>query len=84
MKEKFLVRLYVPTIDMIYNVYLPINSRISNDILLLCKAIVEMSNGEFVPTKMCRLYDRDNGSMYHPDSILRDTNIRNGSGIVLL
>lgn len=84
MKEKFLIRLYVPTIDMIYNVYLPINSRICNDILLLSKAISEMSNGEFVPTNLCRLYDRDTGDLYNPDLILRETNIRNGSGVVLL
>lgn len=84
MKEKFLVRLYVPTIDMIYNVYIPINSRISNDILLLSKAVAEMSNGEFIQTNLCRLYDRDTGELYNPDLLLRQTNIRNGSGIVLI
>ena len=37
MKNKVLVELYVPTIDEIYNLYLPVNRKIGNIIALLNK-----------------------------------------------
>lgn len=84
MTEKVLVKLFVPSIDEVYSVYIPINSRISNNILLLNKSVFELSNGEYVPLDSARLYDRDTGEMYSTNLLVRETNIRNGSGLVLL
>ncbi len=84
MNEKFLVKLYVPLIDEVFNVYLPVNSLVSNDILLLNKAIFELTNGEYMPIDNARLYDRDTGEMYATNVLIRETNIRNGSGVTLI
>lgn len=84
MTEKFLVKVYVPSIDEVYNVYLPINSQVGNDIILLNKSIFELSNGEYIPNNKVRLYDRETGEMIDTNKLLRDTNVINGSGLVLL
>ncbi len=84
MTDKFLVKVYVPSIDEVYNVYLPINSQVGNDIILLNKSIFELSNGEYIPNNKVRLYDRETGEMINTNKLLRDTNVRNGSGLVLL
>ena len=47
MKNKVLVDLIVPEIDEEYSVYLPINKKIGNIIILLNKAIYELTNGDF-------------------------------------
>ena len=47
MKNKILIELVVPDIDEIYNVYIPINKRIGNIIILLAKAVSEFNLGEF-------------------------------------
>ena len=72
------------SIDEVYNVYLPINSQVGNDIILLNKSIFELSNGEYIPNNKVRLYDRETGEMINTNKLLRDTNVRNGSGLVLL
>lgn len=84
MKNKVLVELYVPTIDEIYNLYLPVNRKIGNIIALLNKSLMEVTNGEFVGTEYTMLYNRNTGEMYDVNVSLRETNIRNGSSIVLL
>ena len=84
MKNKVLVELYVPTIDEIYNLYLPVNRKIGNIIALLNKSLTEVTNGEFVGNEYTMLYNRNTGEMYDVNISLRETNIRNGSSIVLL
>ncbi len=84
MNDKFAVRLYVPTIDEIYNVYLPINARICNVIILLKKSVFELTSGEYNPDDKVRLYDRETGEIYGTNQLIRETNIRNGSSIVLI
>lgn len=84
MKNKVLVELYVPTIDEIYNLYLPVNRKIGNIIALLNKSLMEVTNGEFVGNEYTMLYNRNTGEMYDVNVSLRETNIRNGSSIVLL
>ena len=84
MKNKVLVELYVPTIDEIYNLYLPVNRKIGNIIALLNKSLMEVTNGEFVGNEYTMLYNRNTVEMYDVNVSLRETNIRNGSSIVLL
>ena len=84
MKNKVVVELYVRTIDEIYNLYLPVNRKIGNIIALLNKSLTEVTNGEFVGNEYTMLYNRNTGEMYDVNLSLRETNIRNGSSIVLL
>ena len=84
MKNKVLVELVVPDIDEVYNVYLPINRRIGNIVDLLKKSIYELTSGIFSDQTKCSLYNVETGEKYSLNSLLRDTNIRNGSRIVLL
>lgn len=84
MKNKVLVELVVPDIDEIYNVYLPVNRRIGNITELLKKSIYEITSGIFSDKTICNLYNVETGEKYSVNALLRDTNIRNGSRIVLL
>lgn len=84
MKNKVLVELIVPSIDQVFNVYFPVNRKIGNVINLLNKSLYELTNGSFVGTNRTYLYDRETGEIYPINSLVRETNIRNGSGVVLL
>lgn len=80
---KILVELIVPEIDNKYDIYLPINRRIGNIIELLNKTLYEITNGIYVGTDITMLYDSQTGEQYGVNSLVRETNIRNGSTIVL-
>ncbi len=84
MKNKILIELVVPDIDEIYNVYIPINKRIGNIIILLAKAVSEFNLGEFEENNHNCLYDGETGQRYTVNELVRYTNIRNGSRLILM
>lgn len=84
MKNKLLIELIVPGLEETYDIYIPINKKVGNVVNLLQKSIFELSDGVYVPNSTTFLYNRDTGEKYNIDVIIKDTNIRNGSKIVLM
>ena len=84
MKNKILISLIVPDLDEEYYVYIPINKKIGNVINLLSKAVNELNDGIFCISSKNSLYDRITGEKYSVDKLVRETNIRNSSSIVLM
>lgn len=84
MKNKVLVEFIVPEIEAVYDIYLPINKRIGNIIMLLNKTVSELTNGCFVGTNYTALYNKDTSVKYNPSSLVYDTDIRNGTSLILL
>lgn len=84
MKNKVLVEVIVPEIEAVYDIYLPINKRIGNIIMLLNKTVSELTNGCFVGTNYTALYNKDTSVKYNPSSLVYDTDIRNGTSLILL
>lgn len=82
MNNKVLVELIIPNLELKYNVFLPVNKRINNIINLLIRAVSDLS-GKKINTDAC-LYNKDTGLKYEEDLTLIDTDIRNGSKIILL
>lgn len=81
---KYLVELVVPSIDAKYDIYFPVNRRIGNIIELLNKALFDETNGAYVGSSKTMLYDSSTGDIYNVNLLVRDTNIKNGSIVVLL
>jgi len=85
MKNKVLVQLIVPYLESKYDLFIPINKRIGNVIELLCKMLNEITNGLYNENSDDKkLYNAVTGEMYNIQDLVRKTNIRNGSKIVLL
>lgn len=84
MKNKVLVELIVPFIESKFDVYLPINRRIGNIITLLNKTITEVSEGCYEGSNKSALYNRETNQKYEPNALLYNTDIRNGTTLILL
>lgn len=84
MKNKVLIELIVPDIDEKFNLYIPINKRIGNIIVLLNKAVKELTNGLYDGTNKTTLYNRVTNEKYAVNSLVRETNIRNGTILILM
>lgn len=84
MKNKVLVQLLVPDIGEEYNVYIPVNKKIGNIIILLTKAINEFEAEIYTEEKQNCLYDGSTGERYAINDLVRNTNIRNGTKIILM
>ena len=83
MKNKVLVELIVPEIEERYDIYIPVSKKIGSVIQLLQKSVFELSDGDFIATQKNLLYSIT-GEKYDINATVKDTNIRNGSKIVLM
>ena len=84
MENKVLVTVYVPCLDNKYDMYIPVNKRIYSVIDLIKLALFELSECHFRIDKVYELYDHDTGELYDMNKLVRDTNIKNNSNIMLI
>ena len=81
--NKILIQLYIPLIEEEYDVFIPINKRVGTIKQLLEKSISEQSNG-YIITEDTNLYSKDTGIVYDAQLLVKDTDLKNGSRVVLL
>ncbi len=81
--NKIFVILYVPSIGEKYEMFLPISKKIGTIAKLLTKSVNELSDGTF-PIKESLLYDKKDGKIYDLNITVKESNIRNGSEIILI
>ena len=81
---KVLIKLYVPMIDEKYDLWLPLNKRVYNVILLLTKAIDELSGGYYKPEHTPMLYDKMTGAQYDISVNVKEAGIINGMELILM
>ncbi len=84
MNNKVLVELYVPLIEKKYEVFLPAGKKIGEIIILITKGLVDISNNYYQITNKERLYNHVTGKEYSRNQIIKNTDIRNGSQLVIL
>lgn len=82
--NRILIKLYVPTIDGQYDIWIPSNRRTYNVILLLIKAIYELSGKYYQPTVMPMLWEKTSAKQYDINLTIKQNNIRNGAEMILL
>ena len=84
MKNKVLVELIVPEIDSKFNVFIPVTKKVGEVLTLLNKSMTDISNGVYTVSNKKWLYDGDTGEKYDLNILVKNTNIRNGTSLVLI
>lgn len=82
--DKVLVKVYVPMLEKIYDVWIPSHKRIYNVISLLIKAVNELNDNCYKLSKMPMLYDRLTAEVYDINLSIKDSTMRSGTEVVLL
>lgn len=83
MENKILIELLVPELEASYDVFIPITKRVGNIIALLAKAISELGI-DYNLTPAMGLYNRVTSEKYDPNELVYNTNIVNGSVLILI
>lgn len=83
MDYKVLITLYFPEIEQSYELYIPINKTINQVIELIKQVVDDGASSLNLKNKAYRLANRRNNSIYHSNDIVRNTDIRNGSELIL-
>ncbi len=84
MNNKILIELIVPMLEEKYDVFIPSNKKVGNVIILLTKVINELSGGYAQESTHACLYNGITGLPYNVDDLIRHTDIRNGTKLILM
>ncbi len=82
--NKVLVYVYVPLIEQEYNLFIPINRKIGLIKKIIANSIIELSDNNYEVEYSYNLYNKDTNRLYNDSSYVIDTDIRNGSKLILL
>ena len=83
MEYKVLVNILIPEIEEKYEMYLPVNKYIGE----ICFTLSKIFNDQckvFPIKKNGVLYNVETGESYNSQSLLRDTNIKNGTELIYI
>lgn len=82
--NKILISIYIPTIEKIYDLFIPINKKIGTIKSLIESFLIEVTEGIYVVTEDSNFYDKDTGLPYDVNETVKDTSLKNGSEIILI
>ena len=83
MNKAFII-VEVPLIEERYEVYIPIGKKIHKVSSILSKAVSELSGGHYPIKKDAMIYSKLTGKPYNINMTVKDSDIRNGSEIILI
>ena len=84
MKNKILIKLYVPEIDFTFDVFIPVNELIWKIKKLLVKSVSDLTGGTLDTSKDFTLINKVTSEVYDNNLLVINTNIRNASELILL
>ena len=82
--DRVLVKVFFPQIDKWYEIWIPLNKTIYNIIQLMSKGVNDLNEGVYNYNNTLILYNRKTGEYYDMNCIVRDTNIKNGTELILI
>ena len=83
-KNKILIEIYIPLVEKKYDVFIPINKKVGTIKKLIDTAIVELTSNAYVPTDEANFYSKETGEIYDVNKTVRDTDLKNGSRIIII
>ena len=83
-KNKILIELYIPLIEKNYDLYIPINKTIGTIKKLIEEGLVDLTNDAYEIKETTNLFSKETGKIYDVNKKVRETDLKNGSKIVLI
>lgn len=84
MKNKVLIKLIVPELDISYDLFIPVNEMVWKIKKLIVKCIYDMNEGTFPIQQDYALINKDTGHIYRNNEVIINNDIRNASELVLI
>lgn len=84
MKNKVLIKLWIPELDVDYDVFIPVNEAMWKVKILLLKSVEDILKISINNNIDYYLVNKDTCKIYDSNEIVLNTDIRNGSEILLI
>ena len=83
-KNKILIELYIPLIEKNYDLYIPINKKIGTIKRLIEEGLIDLTDHDYIIKEESNFYSKETGEVYDVNKSVRETDLKNGSRIVLI
>ena len=84
MENKVLIKVTVPLLDDSFDCFIPVNEVVWKIKKLIIKSISDLTNTDLDLKADYVLINKDNGRVYNSNEIVINTDIRNGSELIML
>ncbi|MCD7838794.1 MAG: hypothetical protein LUG65_07780 [Clostridiales bacterium] len=81
--EKILVEVSLPAADLVYDLFVPDTMQVGMMTHLAASVFARLSNGVYAASPDAVLYERKTGKEYDVNARVRDTDIHNGTKLIL-
>lgn len=82
--NKILIELYIPLIEKNYDLYIPINKKIGTIKKLVEEGLTDLTDNDYVIKENSNFYSKETGEVYNVNLAVRETDLENGSRIILI
>ena len=82
--NKININIFIPGLDMDFDVELPINLEMKDAIKKIKKAINEMTEGAYVISENMKLYEKSTGKLININNIVKYSGLTNGCSVLML
>lgn len=83
-KNKILIELSIPLIEKTYDLYIPINKKIGTVKKLIEEGLIELTDNAYIVKEDSNFYSMETGDVYDVNKTVRETDLKNGSRIILI
>lgn len=82
--NKILLEVFVPLIEEEYDVFVPVNKTMGTIKKVIEKGIIDLSDNGYTMKKDANLYSKETGDIYNVNLKLTETDLKNGSQVILI
>ena len=83
-KNKILIALDIALIEKKYDLFIPINKKIGTIKKLIEDSLTDLTGNTYEIREDANLYSKDTGEIYDVNKNVRDTDLKNGSRVILI
>lgn len=83
MDYKILIKLFLPELEQSFEMYIPVNRTVGQVIELMNKVVNDITLNVYPIKDGLQLMNRRNNTFYEYNDLIRNTNIRNGTELVM-
>lgn len=83
MEYKILIKLFLPELEQSYEMYIPVNRTVGQVIELINKVVNDITLNIYPVKEGLQLMNRRDNTLYDYNELIRNTNIRNGTELIM-
>lgn len=83
-ENKILIKLSIPLIEKNYDIYIPVNKKVGTIKKLVEQGLIELTDNAYIIKEETNFYSKETGQVYDVNKTVRETDLQNGSRIILI